>query len=150
MFQKPAVIEWLSKSEVSSVLKSLAKARIFTNSFDVDKYQFVLDEFSRVTGDGIQVARSVVEAAIAVLKVSLEQSPTDSGLAAFIQTTSKELHSHIDDLSEKFDSANLYNSAFISEHHGNDVKQRLELIKLRRMYPETDTLWRTYYISEGY
>ena len=103
----------------------------------------VLDEFSRVTFDGVQVARSVVETAIAVLKVSLEQASTDHGGAAFLQTATRGLHNRFDNLNEKIDeitSANLLNNAFISEHHGHDVKQRLESIKLRRMYSETDTL----------
>lgn len=143
IFKKPAVMEWLSISEVNSALKSLAKARIFNSPVDENEYQMVLDEFSRVTFDGVQVARSVVETAIAVLKVSLEQASTDHGGAAFLQTATRGLHNRFDNLNEKIDeitSANLLNNAFISEHHGHDVKQRLESIKLRRMYSETDTL----------
>ncbi|WP_281184014.1 hypothetical protein [Trichlorobacter lovleyi] len=143
MFQKPAVTEWLSISEVSSTLKSLAKARTFNSPIDEDEYKFLLDEFSRVTFDGIQVARSVVETAIAVLKVSLEQSPADSGGAAFFQTATRGIQNRFDGLDKKIDkiaSANILNNTFVSEHHGHDVNQRLESIKLRRMYHETDTL----------
>ncbi len=143
MFQKPAVKEWLSISEVSSALKSLAKARIFNSPVDEGEYQFLLDEFSRVTFDGIQAARSVVETAIAVLKVSLEQSSSDHGSAALIQTATRGLHDRFDDLHEIIDkvtSPAIINNVYISEHHGYDVKQRLESIKLRRIYPETDTL----------
>jgi hypothetical protein len=143
MFQKPAVIEWLSIGEVSSALKSLAKARIFNSPVDEDKYKFLLDEFSRVTFDGIQVARSVVETAIAVLKVSLEHSTNDNGTAALIQTATRGLNERFDDLNEKINKIappTILSSVLIAEHHGHDVKQRLESIKLRRMYSETDTL----------
>lgn len=141
MFQKPAVIEWVSKSEVSSALKSLAKARFFNSPLDEIEYQFVLDEFSCVTFDGIQVARSVVETAIAVLIVSLEQSPSDQGSAALIQTATRGLHDRFDNLHEKIDNpcASFDREAYIDDHRHFRavVEPRLSNLSLPEWVTET-------------